>query len=471
MGQICGGYRDLASLAFRNETDHVIRRAKGKGRRDKGTPSDEQQLLSININNAATSFNSLAPNFVSSGIQPTHEELGSGYFLSTLVAASKHKFYGFLDFIADVYVADDYNEILLGGMSAVGLAALGNTFRYPPWQADARRMYVKTVQKVNNALNSPKEATRDGILMTIIVLGLFEVVMGGAIWVRHIYGAAALIELRGTEQFKTRRGLRMFTHLYADLIIACLRERKPIPRHMVLLRAEAAKYVEPTNFIWLSAELILQAIHCVWRCRKTENPILLPEILFEALEVERAYQNYFDVLAVQAPYITIYDPNVDSQIAYKHRYHLYDDIWIIKIWNGARLFRLLIHETIRERILLADGTEGVTAPQLEVQYRNSVRLIAQLQEDIFASAPQVLGYVYGSSHGPTSVPNKPFTAIYGGNFIYWMLYMAARAAVTQDEQRTWVVNQLRKIGNDMGISNALCLADELGTRKPTMFSP
>jgi hypothetical protein len=101
------------------------------------------------------------------------------------------------------------DEHLLASMSAVGLATFSHSIHAPELMVRARREYVSALRLTNAALRSPIEAKKDSTLFSVMILSIFETVTGNndrslAAWAEHVNGAAALVKLRGKDQFKGR---------------------------------------------------------------------------------------------------------------------------------------------------------------------------------------------------------------------------------------------------------------------------
>lgn len=98
--------------------------------------------------------------------------------------------------------------------------------------------YVTALRLTNNALCNASEARADGVLLAAMLLGTYEVSSRSSVntenntdfqqistyrqrqsirswtrsWAKHMNGVATLIKLRGEEQFRTQRNVRLFMH-------------------------------------------------------------------------------------------------------------------------------------------------------------------------------------------------------------------------------------------------------------------
>lgn len=113
-------------------------------------------------------------------------------------------------------------------MKAVGLAGVAHARSSLSLLKSARQQYVKAIEATNAALRSPLQVKKDSVLISIMVLSIFETVTGAnqkslQDWAEHLMGAAALIKVRGIEQLNSANGRRMFIQLTASLMIASMR--------------------------------------------------------------------------------------------------------------------------------------------------------------------------------------------------------------------------------------------------------
>lgn len=112
---------------------------------------------------------------------------------------------------------------VLASLAAVGLLGVAQTTqRQEPMDA-ARKRYGQALQLTNAALRDPIGALEDTTLLSVLVLCLFETMAdpGGRsmrAWQQHIKGAAALARMRGTSQFRSSAGVKMFMMLCGNIV-------------------------------------------------------------------------------------------------------------------------------------------------------------------------------------------------------------------------------------------------------------
>lgn len=157
-------------------------------------------------------------------LSPTQHEKGTAFFFSRYVAIDKYACHQRFDFIYDIWtpgtLAPEHNvDSVMASITAVGLVGLSNLTSSPEVLENARKSYISALRLINNALRAPTEAIKDTTMLSILILGLFELIADSDArnikpWQEHVNGAAALAKLRGVSQFQTRAGSKMFNMLY-----------------------------------------------------------------------------------------------------------------------------------------------------------------------------------------------------------------------------------------------------------------
>lgn len=84
-------------------------------------------------------------------------------------------------------------------------------------QAQAIMTYGKTLPAISAAMEDPATAQSDEVLAAVMLCALFENLVPSqqafAQWAKHVGAAVRLVHLRGSEQFKTELGKRMFINV------------------------------------------------------------------------------------------------------------------------------------------------------------------------------------------------------------------------------------------------------------------
>lgn len=225
-------------LSFRDETQGVIKKAQlrsdtskaGHLQQCKPTGPVEGQVLPQGL----TASNTL-PAFLS--IDAVDQAV-TFFFRSHVNEASESCSLVYKD-LPGLYAAE-YNSALSCVIKAIGLAGLSSYRSAPALMPSAFAQYSLALGFVGSALRNPALAKTDQTLLTIYLLGIYEVQPSTFLqafqkfnstktdigreeqsmkaWEQHIAGAAALLKLRGKQQFQTERGVRLFVSLRNQLV-------------------------------------------------------------------------------------------------------------------------------------------------------------------------------------------------------------------------------------------------------------
>jgi hypothetical protein len=148
---------------------------------------------------------------------------------------------GLLDYLPALYRRSPPGSILADAVIALGLVGIANANRDSALLSKAILKYSATARAVSARLEKVDLAKRDDTLISVLLLGLFEVslilVIPGrdlradwiknnasdkprsmASWLQHMRGAISLLKLRGDQQLATHIGRRIFVQLRTNVV-------------------------------------------------------------------------------------------------------------------------------------------------------------------------------------------------------------------------------------------------------------
>ncbi|PYI08333.1 hypothetical protein BO78DRAFT_416785 [Aspergillus sclerotiicarbonarius CBS 121057] len=445
MREACPGYRDEWDLVFRDQTDRTIKRSKEKR---------EKQMALTGANRSTPPPRGLGANV---------DEIGVNFFLHNFIASDQSPSRGFLNYIPAGFSAEAEHPTLLTSMAAVGLVALANSSRRPELVKHARVKYSEAISSVNAALASPVECVKDGILMSVISLGVFEYVSNFESWVRHVQGAATLAMARGKRQFSTRAGMLMFNQLRADLIIACIQADQPFPEGIRELQKEAAKYANTQSGFWLLGVVATRVPTLMHNVGQNKGEVPWSVLLEEAISLQRDCQFVLGVLAIEEPYTVIRDPGADPNLVHDGRFDLYRSSWAIRVWNNARSIQMVVCRILLyllQKILATDLAPAIRQT-LTGQFQETQQTLSNLGDDILSTVPQLLDFVSAGPESTVAFKSPAHPSVSGSYTLVWPLTMVGRCPVTASHSRKWIMRRLRDIAEGAGISLALQLLEEV----------
>ncbi|KAK3692428.1 hypothetical protein B0T22DRAFT_13561 [Podospora appendiculata] len=461
--QECPGYRNLVDLMFRDESSHVIKKAKAKARRrghhltvdserspesERGlslTPEPRPKSLSLVVptrkdtpSSPSTDWSCDDGSMLMSpesgswpvtpamalfyNLAPTCQERGTAYFFSRHVTDDETTSHQRFDFVYDVWKPESISpdrevDGVLASMTAVGLMGLASMTRSTDLMDAARKSYGTALRLTNHALENPVEAIKDSTMLSVLILGLFEMTTENMPRTRtvkafqeHVNGAAALAKLRGPAQFGTRAGVRMFTMLCHRVMISCIQNNSPMPQPLVELWQEMVKVVEPTDPAWWITPLMFQVLQV--RCDIKSGELTDPEIIVgRLLSIEEEFEKLVSQLPPSWQYRTFRVTRPHPAIL-GGTYHIYDSISHATVWNSIRTIRILILETIMSEIYRESQHQlpRLASNRYMEEFNRARRKLTRMVDAINASVPQLLGLVDSSADNLSSA-STPISSV------------------------------------------------------------
>ncbi|KAF7544337.1 hypothetical protein G7046_g9803 [Stylonectria norvegica] len=262
----------------------------------------------------------------------------------------------------------------------------------------ARRSYGSALQLANAALCDAAQAARDTTMLAVLILGTYETISGRSphtvrAWQDHVNGAAALASLRGSTQFRTRAGVRMFVMLSHSVLVSCIQSGLPMPAALVHLRAELPASHEVDSPAWRFLDPMCRALQVRYDI-KVGRLNDVNEIVTKLSDIDDEFATLLSELPKSWNYHRVQlarpDPRVLGSCC-----HVYPGLVQVTTWNEVRAIRILVLETLLEQIL--SGPRATAVGSLPHHHQTllsrTVQLIKMLGQAIVASVPQHFGVV------------------------------------------------------------------------------
>lgn len=490
---------------FRDESQQVVRKAKAgtTGRRSKKSPkstriaspsgsSPQGMSVSSSLGSDILDFNDLSDLQSPPQVAP-HD---AGPLSPKLTAHPSYQFtndeavcfflrfnawpgaYWVMDFSPEFFSMPETTlsqQAMKASLVAVGTAMISRIRQDGPLKITAEKEYGNALNLMYTAVMEEEEAKSNPTLAAVLLLAIFEVVTSRAPgniekWTNHIYGAAALLEVRGAEQLRDENGLKLFVQLRFQIIISCLQRGMRVPESLIdcakiamFLRTKADAYGD--RLIGIAGRLS--------NLRSDINMGLLvdpQEILSAAYGIEAELMAWIAGLPPEFLYTTVEDPTL-SDISfnmwghgphpYDNKYHIYSDLWLCHTFNQYRCARIIVSEIILSclRQLSLNAPAVAISSDLTdhcTRLRNTAR---QLANDICASVPYHFSVGNIATEPFDSLPvNQSYVA---GLILLWPLVLAGATESLNHPLRRWVISCFRLIGHSMGIDQALALIEIL----------
>lgn len=408
------------------------------------------------------------------------DELGINYFMANYVIKDSGPCPGVFNYASNI-LAGPVRDAKLARVAirAVGLAGLASTTGAGSIMRKARSSYAEAIERVNVALVDSRVARNDSAIFAVMVLGLFEsITCSGdeslAAWKCHINGAASLLMLRGTSQFRTKQGLQIFGEAVSHVLTLCSRYDQPVPPRLRYLRVEMERNVNGKSPSWILSTAHIEVMNLYNQVQpEQETPFLAGEwetLLSHAAELSQRLENLFADLPVSWRFKTVCDPTASPRLVFQGKYHIYYNTWIAKVWDGMRACRIILNQVIyclllREGLAWAPHEFSDGGAYTSLLQRTS-DTTTEMRDGILASVPQMLGFIQheattGASYIDCSSSADPTRLVpaSGAYFVVWYLYLAGSLPINAPETREWIVDRLRAIRSTTGIQKAAYLAD------------
>lgn len=183
----CTGYRDGADLLFRNQTAET--RANNSG--SKQVETSRNAPLRLKVENVSANGSMKRPNptikdtsfcnkqldfrLFSPTISTSLEEQAICYFFKNYVMDGSASLKGNFSYLLDVYNREVVSVAMNDAIVSLGTVGLAHFYKTPRISINANLKYYSAVNTVSQQLRGLESAKEDQTLITVLLLGLYEV--------------------------------------------------------------------------------------------------------------------------------------------------------------------------------------------------------------------------------------------------------------------------------------------------------
>ena len=271
------------------------------------------------------------------------EDAALAHFMHHYVASSP---FSYLPVFYDSIIGSKLHLDL--AVSVSGLVLIAKDLQEPALLRHAYSRYAVVLTKTQNALNHAHLATLDSTLISILLLSLFEALVfqgrqSPKGWHTHIQGCAALLQMRGAEQFKRPLGRHLFLHASNSIRSSCITQAIEVPKALRTLQ-EHVPSLTGTDHAAFELVFVLDnfaEIRARWPCLNTLQR------LQKCQKLDEKIADLLVLLNEVAPFEPISLP--DSSIApfgmrtYGGGADQYTSPKHAKRWNTARMLRIMLN--------------------------------------------------------------------------------------------------------------------------------
>lgn len=112
---------------------------------------------------------------VSRALSQPIDELGANFFFANYSLNEPPLSKGYHSWLTGMYRAEGTNYALRAAIEAAGMAGISNISYAPGVASRSKECYGRALAATKQALSDPVESVADTTLLTVILLGLFEV--------------------------------------------------------------------------------------------------------------------------------------------------------------------------------------------------------------------------------------------------------------------------------------------------------
>ncbi|KAF2998539.1 hypothetical protein E8E13_005034 [Curvularia kusanoi] len=433
---VCPGYRDPLEELFRDESAAVTKRAEKSYTTSSSSKRDRKidkrnALSSPYIKGASGTPQSTSLEVPQPSLSQPIEHVALAHFMSSYVPGS-HFVY-----LPELYSLGGEDTALPATVQAASLARLAWELGQQELMQQARHAYTRALAQTNTALSKPTAATSDAVLVSVLLLSLYESIVWAdagtpSNWNKHTQGALALIRIRGKKQLDTVIGRQLFTQVANIICVDSLRSGIRLSSDLLDLQTAALEYsYECPRFAMSSStgELV------TFLAEISEGHLTPLEVIAMTHKLEAKYVAI--VSSLPAPWQ--YDEEVvepqgvrpDMYGKTKHRYH---SNGAAQLWNSYRMTRIFLNG-IRHghaRYLRLADNDSLLA--------QAVQTARQMAADICATVPQF-------------ADPKHFSVSSAATLL-WPLSIIRSADLVGDDFRNYAEERLKFLGRELRITQA-----------------
>lgn len=108
-------------------------------------------------------------------LSPSLEDRAAGFFFANYTTTGPPFSDTYQGWLIQTYLENRPDNKLRVIVQAVGMAAMSNVLNAPDVAMQAKERYCRALQITNSALRDPSQVATDCTLMSILLLGLYEV--------------------------------------------------------------------------------------------------------------------------------------------------------------------------------------------------------------------------------------------------------------------------------------------------------
>ena len=484
VGRQCPGYRNLDDVIFRPYPGQAKGDDDTRSRTSqisaKGSIDSEEEQISLPIpTTGTTSANrrhaisrppaanpQLALHPSSQLGIPSWDQQAVGFFLAqyTFIPNHPQSSSGWFEFVPDLYRVSSSTSCFQPAVLAIAYASLAGQSSLTWLATEARKIYGMAITRVNAAIANPSSAVEDDVLASVLMLGLYENLIGDhtVIMGSHREGLRMLLHLRGPQQLDSRRGRSLYRHI------------RSLFRVHEFNNGTDSKALDEVWIVSVAQEESLSSIAHLsnnvgtWCARVNEfitlhdhDPLLVAGLEDLVFEGEALDAELIEWAASSGPGWTGHRfaalPGL-KQGAQPEYILTYDDPFRMSSTNLYRTCRIYIHETLyliyqtqtQVEVDLEMSDMPFAPASLSSRTEDSVNIIQSLISQVCATVPFAMDDVDSHCNLNTGRPRVAIKAFIS----MWGLWISKSSPLATEEQVRYATAGLQRISDFWGFKLA-----------------
>ena len=435
------------------------------------------------------------------------EGLALGFFFNRFVIlpSSSAAARGFLEVLPSLYLNADTHSALFSATAAIALAVYASDPHREHCIGKARQKYGETLLRVNEALRDPIAARTNETLMSVLIMGLLEIITArreaSSRFGVHAEGAMALIKMRGEEMFQSKTSRKLLHAVRSQNIVSHIHQSKPLQDFYDINTFDKINIANTTLAVKANSAHELATISAyipglrsrtkalLSQTRLASSDTLALELIERCTNIDGALERWKDNVLTSWQYTTTKQENPSD--AYPKTIDHYPDVWVARAWNSYRTARLYVQSIILRSIAWLSGStvsalaDTITPPTLRDTASHARHLLQDMADGICASVPchmgpslfrqdgsnlaaaclrsytiNTLDKSLGSPTPNTSAPTPAISSIkemheIGGYLLFWPLIVAHSVILIPTAQKAWIRDRVQDIGKHTGLNQVI----------------
>jgi hypothetical protein len=236
-------------------------------------------------------------------------------------------------------------------VDAVSLAFSAIQFDSRELAGFAAKKYLAAVKSLGLSLREPNAVISDEILQSILLLDLYEKLMGPSLnmpgsWMTHIQGAMSMIESRGLLNVSNHISTQLTRSAFSHLVISCGIAKFPIPDSQITVRKDLSRRVMDEKWDYMGILVDIVNLRAILPESKTNLDSGIKE---RAFEINRKLEYLEESLAKTCGPVTVRADTASHSYSLDGQYDVYPAHYAMQICNALRSMRLEMEDLMRDR--------------------------------------------------------------------------------------------------------------------------